>query len=223
MTEQKATNVTWQEGEISREDRYTILRQRGATVWFTGLSGSGKSTIAVALEQALFLRGKLSYRLDGDNVRLGINKNLGFSEADRKENIRRIGEIAKLFGDAGTISLSSFISPYKADRDEVRRLHEAADLRFVEVFVDCSLEEAERRDPKGLYKKARAGEIKNFTGIDDPYEAPDQPEIHLHSDRMPLAEEVATILDYLLRHGIISDAPRATINDDTVVATAAAV
>ena len=164
MAEQIATNVTWHDGEVSRQDRYQILRQKGATIWFTGLSGSGKSTIAVALERALYQRGKLSYRLDGDNVRLGINKNLGFSEEDRKENIRRIGEIAKLFGDAGTISLSSFISPYKADRDEVRKLHEAADLNFVEVFVDCSLSEAERRDPKGLYKKARAGTDQEFHG-----------------------------------------------------------
>ena len=183
MAEQKATNVTWQEGEVSRDDRHTILRQRGATIWFTGLSGSGKSTIAVALERALYKLGKLSYRLDGDNVRLGINKNLGFSEEDRKENIRRIGEVAKLFGDAGTISLSSFISPYKADRDEVRRLHDQAGLSFVEVFVDCSLAEAEKRDPKGLYKKARAGEIKNFSGIDDPYESPENAEVHLKSDQ----------------------------------------
>lgn len=203
MTEQRATNVTWHDGDITREDRYQILRQKGATIWFTGLSGSGKSTIAVAVEQALFTMGKLSYRLDGDNVRHGINKNLGFSEEDRKENIRRIGEVAKLFGDAGTIALSSFISPYKGDRDEVRALHEAADLPFVEVFVDCSLEEAERRDPKGLYKKARAGEIKNFTGIDDPYEAPVSPEIHLHTDRMTLEQEVALILDYLVDNGII--------------------
>lgn len=203
MAEQKATNVTWQEGEVTREDRFQILRQKGATIWFTGLSGSGKSTIAVALENALFTQGKLSYRLDGDNVRLGINKNLGFSEADRTENIRRIGEVSKLMGDAGTISLSSFISPYKADRDEVRRLHEAADLTFVEVFVDCSLEVAEQRDPKGLYKKARAGEIKNFTGIDDPYEAPTNPEIHLHTDRMTLEAEVSQIIDYLLDNDII--------------------
>jgi adenylylsulfate kinase len=203
MADQKATNVTWQDGQISREDRYTILRQKGATIWFTGLSGSGKSTIAVALEQALFNIGKLSYRLDGDNVRLGINKNLGFSEEDRKENIRRIGEIAKLFGDAGTISLSSFISPYKADRIEVRELHEAADLKFVEVFVDCSLEVAEQRDPKGLYKKARAGQIKNFTGIDDPYESPANPEIHLKTDEMTLEQEVAIVIDYLIDHGII--------------------
>jgi len=203
MAEQKATNVTWQDGEVTREDRYQILRQKGATIWFTGLSGSGKSTIAVALENTLFGLGKLSYRLDGDNVRLGINKNLGFSEQDRKENIRRIGEISKLFGDAGTIALSSFISPYRADRQEVRKLHDAADLKFVEVFVDCSLEVAEERDPKGLYKKARAGEIKNFTGIDDPYEVPENPEIHLNTDRMTLEEEVSMIIDYLKAHDII--------------------
>ena len=203
MAEQKATNVTWQDGEVTRENRYEILRQKGATIWFTGLSGSGKSTIAVALENALFSLGKLSYRLDGDNVRLGINKNLGFSEEDRTENIRRIGEISKLFGDAGTIALSSFISPYRADRDEVRTLHDATNLKFVEVFVDCTLEVAESRDPKGLYKKARAGEIKHFTGIDDPYEAPVGPEIHLHTDQMTLDEEVSIIIDYLVDNDII--------------------
>lgn len=204
MTTQKATNVTWQEGEVSRQDRFAILKQRGATIWFTGLSGSGKSTIAVALERALYKLGKLSYRLDGDNVRLGINKNLGFSEEDRKENIRRIGEVAKLMGDAGVISLSSFISPYMADRDEVRRLHDATGLEFIEIHVDCSLAEAEKRDPKGLYKKARAGEIKNFTGIDDPYEAPVNPEIHLHTDQMSLEEEVEIILGHLTTHGFIA-------------------
>ena len=203
MAEQKATNVTWQDGQVTREDRFQILRQKGATIWFTGLSGSGKSTIAIALEQALFDVGKLSYRLDGDNVRLGINKNLGFSEQDRKENIRRIGEIAKLFGDAGTIALSSFISPYKEDRDEVRELHEVANLEFVEVFVDCSLAVAEERDPKGLYKKARAGQIKNFTGIDAPYEAPANPEIHLRTDEMTLEQEVSIVIDYLVDNGII--------------------
>ena len=203
MANQKATNVTWQDGEISREDRFNILRQRGATIWFTGLSGSGKSTIAVALERALYNIGKLSYRLDGDNVRLGINKNLGFSEADRTENIRRIGEVAKLFGDAGVLSLSSFISPYKGDRDEVRALHEATGLEFIEVFVDCSLAVAEERDPKGLYKKARAGEIKNFTGIDDPYEAPENPEIHLKTDEMTLEQEVQIILDHLMSNNFI--------------------
>ena len=219
MAKQIATNVTWHDGEISREDRYQILRQKGATIWFTGLSGSGKSTIAVAVEKALHSMGKLSYRLDGDNVRLGINKNLGFSEEDRKENIRRIGEIAKLFGDAGTISLSSFISPYKDDRDEVRQLHEAADLPFVEVFVDCSLAVAEERDPKGLYRKARAGEIKNFTGIDDPYEAPESPEIHLRTDEMTLQQEVATIIDYLMTHDIIRREYFTRADDRSVAAT----
>ena len=213
MANQKATNVTWQDGEISREDRFNILSQRGATIWFTGLSGSGKSTIAVALERALYNIGKLSYRLDGDNVRLGINKNLGFSEEDRKENIRRIGEVAKLFGDAGVLSLSSFISPYKGDRDEVRALHEATGLEFIEVFVDCSLAVAEERDPKGLYKKARAGEIKNFTGIDDPYEAPVDPEIHLKTDEMTLEEEVQIILDHLMSNSFIQ-------TDDLAVAGA---
>jgi adenylylsulfate kinase len=219
VANQKATNVTWHDGEISREDRGNILRQRGATVWFTGLSGSGKSTIAVALEHALYQLGKLSYRLDGDNVRLGINKNLGFSEADRKENIRRIGEVAKLFGDAGVIALSSFISPYKGDRDEVRELHDKAGLEFIEVFVDCSLAVAEERDPKGLYKKARAGEIKNFTGIDDPYEAPANAEIHLHTDQMTVEQEVQLVLDHLEENGLIL---RQHFNrtDDSIVAGA---
>ena len=203
MAEQKATNVTWHDGEIARGDRNQLLGQQGATLWFTGLSGSGKSTIAVALEQALFQRSKLSYRLDGDNIRLGINKNLGFSAEDRSENIRRIGEIAKLFVDSSVIALSSFISPYRADRDRVRELHAESNFAFIEVFVDCSLAEAEARDPKGLYRKARAGEIKNFTGIDDPYEAPTQPEVHLHTENMTLEEEVDVIMDYLEQHGFI--------------------
>ena len=204
MTEQKATNVHWHQGDITGEDRNNLLGQKGATLWFTGLSGSGKSTIAVALEKALFQRGKLTYRLDGDNVRLGINKNLGFSAQDRAENIRRIGEIAKLFVDAGVIALSSFISPYQVDRQLVRELHAESGYPFVEIFVDCSLSTAEERDPKGLYKKARAGEIKNFTGIDDPYEAPQSPEIHLHTGQMSLEEEVETIIDYLQNKGFIA-------------------
>jgi adenylylsulfate kinase len=205
MAKQVATNVHWHEGDITREDRNALLGQKGATLWFTGLSGSGKSTVAVALEGELLRRGHLAYRLDGDNVRLGINKNLGFSAEDRKENIRRIGEIAKLFVDTGVIALSSFISPYREDRDAVRALHEAGGMEFIEVFVDCSLAEAEKRDPKGLYKKARAGEIKNFTGIDDPYEAPSNPEITLRSDQMPLEQEVSLLLDLLVERGIIRD------------------
>ncbi len=204
MAEQKATNVHWHEGDITRAHREKLVGHKGATLWFTGLSGSGKSTVAVELEGTLHEMGILSYRLDGDNVRMGINKNLGFSAEDRTENIRRIGEVAKLFVDAGVISLSSFISPYRADRDAVRALHEAAGMEFIEIFVDCSLEEAEARDPKGLYKKARAGEIKNFTGIDDPYEAPDNPEIHLHSDQQSLQQEIDQILSVLRERGIIN-------------------
>jgi adenylylsulfate kinase len=203
MTEQKATNVFWHEGEVTREDRFGLLKQKGATLWFTGLSGSGKSTVAVELEKQLLMQGKLAYRLDGDNVRLGINKNLGFSADDRKENIRRVGEVSKLMADAGMIVLNSFISPYIADRDIVRELHAGGNLDFIEVFVDCSLNEAEKRDPKGLYKKARAGEIKNFTGIDDPYEAPASPEVHLHSDTMSLQEEVDILMAALAKRGII--------------------
>lgn len=203
MVEQKATNVFWHEGDVTREDRATLLKQKGATLWFTGLSGSGKSTVAVELEKALIMRGKLSYRLDGDNIRLGINKNLGFSAEDRTENIRRVGEVSKLMADSGVIVLNSFISPYVVDRDNVRALHADGELDFIEVFVDCSLDEAEKRDPKGLYKKARAGEIKNFTGIDDPYEAPVNPEVHLHSDEMSLEEEVNILLAVLEERGII--------------------
>lgn len=203
MTQQKATNVHWHEGEVTRADRQQLLGQKGATIWFTGLSGSGKSTVAVALEKVLTERGKLAYRLDGDNVRLGINKNLGFSAEDRAENIRRIGEIAKLFVDTGVIVLSSFVSPYRADRDLVRALHVAGGMDFIEVFVDVPLAEAEKRDPKGLYKKARAGELKNFTGIDDPYEAPTSPELVLKSDEMSLETEVEILLDLLEKRGIL--------------------
>lgn len=204
MAEQKATNVHWHSGEVTREDRYKVLGHKGATLWFTGLSGSGKSTVAVALESELTARGKLCYRLDGDNIRLGINKNLGFSAEDRTENIRRIGEISKLFVDTGVIVLSSFISPYRADRDSVRALHDADKMDFIEVHVDCALAEAEKRDPKGLYKKARAGEIKGFTGIDDPYEAPAKPEVHLHSDQMTLEQEVEILIAELERRGILN-------------------
>ena len=203
MSEQKATNVHWHGGEINRPERAQLLGHGGATLWFTGLSGSGKSTIAVGLEQALYQRGVLVYRLDGDNIRLGINKNLGFSAEDRAENIRRVGEVSKLFVDGGVIVLSSFISPYLVDRQIVRELHEADNMPFIEVFVDCSLEAAEERDPKGLYKKARAGEIKNFTGIDDPYEVPEAPEVHLHTDQQSLEEEIEHLLALLEKQGLI--------------------
>lgn len=203
MAEQKATNVHWHEGEVTRDDRAKLLGQRGATLWFTGLSGSGKSTVAVALEKALHAQGRLVYRLDGDNVRMGINKNLGFSAEDRAENIRRIGEVAKLFVDAGVIVLSSFVSPYRADRDQVRQLHDESGMAFIEVFVDVPLAEAEKRDPKGLYKKARAGQIKNFTGIDDPYEAPNAAELVLPSHEMSLEQEVDALLQLLRERQIL--------------------
>jgi len=203
MTEQKATNVHWHEGEIQREHRHALLGQQGATLWFTGLSGSGKSTVAVELEGTLHQMGIVSYRLDGDNVRMGINKNLGFSAEDRSENIRRIGEVAKLFVDSGMIALSSFISPYREDRDNVRKLHEEAGMDFIEIFVDCSLEAAESRDPKGLYKKARAGEIKNFTGIDDPYEEPENAEIVIDTAELSADLAAHRILLTLEKHGYV--------------------
>jgi adenylylsulfate kinase len=197
MHGQKATNITWHEGDVTREEREANLGQKGATLWMTGLSASGKSTIAVALEKVLLARGKHAYRLDGDNIRFGLNRNLGFSAEDRAENIRRIGEVAKLFSDAGMITLTSFISPYRRDRDLVRKLHEDVKLAFLEVYVDCPIDEAEKRDPKGLYKKARAGELKGFTGVDDPYEAPERPELVLRSDRLSVAESVAELLGML--------------------------
>jgi adenylylsulfate kinase len=203
MAEQKATNITWHEGDVTREERQANLGQKGVTVWMTGLSASGKSTIAVALEKVLLARGIHTYRLDGDNIRHGLNKDLGFSAEDRAENIRRIGEVAKLFGDASMITLASFISPYRRDRDRARKLHEDAKLPFLEVYVDCPIDEAEKRDPKGLYKKARAGEVKGFTGIDDPYEPPERAELVLRTDRLTVAQSVAELLALLERHGFL--------------------
>ncbi len=203
VVERKATNITWHDGDVTRGDRAAMLGHKGVTLWFTGLSGSGKSTVAVAVEKALMARGVLTYRLDGDNIRHGINSNLGFSAEDRQENIRRVGEISKLFADTGVVVLSSFISPYFEDRAMVRKMHEEGDLAFMEVFVDCSLEAAEERDPKGLYKKARAGEIRGFTGIDDPYEAPKEPELHLRTDQMTLEDEVEAVIKSLQERGII--------------------
>jgi len=175
MTQQKATNVHWHEGDIRRVDRERLNGHRGVCLWFTGLSGSGKSTIAREVEKILFERGAHVYVLDGDNIRHGLNKDLGFSPEDRTENIRRIGEVAKLFVDAGFIVITAFISPYRKDRDAVRAIMEEGD--FVEVYIKCNLEVCEQRDPKGLYKKARAGEIPEFTGISAPYEEPLQPEL----------------------------------------------
>ncbi len=201
MTEQKATNITWHGGQIKQEHREKLLGQKGVNVWFTGLSGSGKSTVAREVEQRLFKMGRLVYVLDGDNIRHGLNKNLGFSPEDREENIRRIGEVAHLFTDAGVITLTAFISPYKNDRDNVRALMNEGE--FVEVFVDCALDECEKRDPKGLFKKARAGEIKEFTGISAPYEAPENPEIKLDTKQQSLKESADIVVKYLIEKNII--------------------
>jgi adenylylsulfate kinase len=204
MSDIRATNITWHEGHVTRAERFKLLRQQGATLWFTGLSGSGKSTIAFTLEHALVQRGALAYVLDGDNIRHGLNKNLGFSAADREENIRRIGEVAKLFADGGVITMTSFISPYRKDRDLVRELHVAGELPFIEVHVNTPIATCEQRDPKGLYKKARAGELKNFTGIDDPYETPLNAELSIDATNVSPQEAATTLLQYLERRGILS-------------------
>lgn len=206
MAEQKATNITWSEGDLTRDERWRLLGCLGATVWFTGLSGSGKSTISAAVERVLASRGVHCYRLDGDNIRFGLNKNLGFSAEDRAENIRRVGEVAKLFADAGCVALSSFISPYVRDRDECRRMHAEAKpgpLVFLEVFVDTPIEVCEARDPKGLYKKARAGQIKGFTGIDDPYEPPTKPDVVLKTAEMSVERCVEVVMDALRAKGVL--------------------
>jgi adenylylsulfate kinase len=201
MAEQKATNITWHEGSVTREEREKLLNQKGVTVWMTGLSASGKSTIACILEQMLLHQKKHAYRLDGDNIRMGLNKNLGFSAEDRAENIRRIGEVAKLFTDAGVIAITSFISPYRKDRDAVRAGMKPGE--FIEVYVHVSLSEAEKRDPKGLYKKARAGQIKGFTGIDDPYEAPEKPEILIETEKHKPEDAAKLILAHLEKGGYL--------------------
>ena len=201
MTKQKATNITWHEGAITNADRERLLQQKGVVIWFTGLSGSGKSTLAHAVEEKLFEKGHLTYVLDGDNIRHGLNKNLGFSPEDREENIRRIGEVAKLFADAGIITMTAFISPYRSDRDKARELLD--DGRFIEVYVKVPLEVAEQRDPKGLYKKARAGEIKQFTGIDAPYEEPLKAELVIDTSKHSLEESADMVLKYLTDNRVI--------------------
>jgi len=201
VAEQKSTNVTWHENHVSREEREKITGQRGCTIWLTGLSGAGKSTVAVAVERLLADRGRLVYLLDGDNIRHGMNANLGFSPEDRTENIRRIGEVAKLFTDAGLICLTAFVSPYRADRDKVRELLAPGD--FVEVYVEASLETCEARDTKGLYAKARAGEIPEFTGISAPYEAPEKAELVLDTNGKTIEESARELVEYLEEHGIL--------------------
>ncbi len=195
------SNITWHAGHVNRSDRERVLGQKGVTLWMTGLSGAGKSTIACLIEQKLIAQGKLAYRLDGDNVRHGLNSNLGFSPADRTENIRRVGEVARLFTDAGVIVIVSFISPYRADREAVRKKMAPGD--FVEVYVKASLAVAESRDPKGLYKKARAGEIRGFTGIDDPYEEPTDAEITLDTEACSPEESAEQVIQYLQKGGYL--------------------
>ncbi|MCT7528513.1 adenylyl-sulfate kinase [Aliarcobacter cryaerophilus] len=199
----KDENIVWHNQSITKEKRLTLLNQKPCILWFTGLSGSGKSTIANAVELELFKRGRKTYLLDGDNVRHGLNKDLGFSEQDRIENIRRIGEVAKLFVDSGLIVLTAFISPFKSDRQIARSLVKYDE--FIEVFIDTPLEVCEQRDPKGLYKKARDGAIKNFTGISSPYEAPVEPQIHIKTDEHSIEECVDIVINYLIKFGYVKE------------------
>lgn len=199
----KSDNIVWHPG-ITRQERWRSLGAFGGTLWFTGLSGSGKSTIASALEAHLVARGQQAYRLDGDNIRHGLNRNLGFSPEERQENIRRIGEVARLFADAGVLAIASFISPYRADRDLCRAIHQEAQLPFLEIFVDTPLEVCEARDPKGLYAKARRGEIPNFTGISAPYEAPEHPDLVLPTQQLSLEQSVARCLQLLNERGLLA-------------------
>ena len=194
-------NIVWHSHPVDQQTRAQQKAQQPLVIWFTGLSGSGKSTIAGALEQILTQQGYHTYLLDGDNVRHGLCNDLGFSDQDRKENIRRVGEVARLTSDAGLITLAAFISPFEADRDIVRNI--LPEGEFIEVFVDTSLDVCRERDPKGLYKKADRGEIKNFTGIDSPYEAPQNPEVHIDSDRLSVAAAVNQLLAYLDNSGVL--------------------
>lgn len=189
---ESSRNITWQSSNITRKEREQRYGQRSVVIWLTGLSGSGKSTLAFALEKELFAHERACYVLDGDNIRHGLNRDLGFSEQDRKENLRRIGEVAKLFMDAGNIVIAAFISPHAQDRQMVRDLFDEGD--FIEVYIDCSLSACEERDPKGLYKKARAGEIPNFTGVSAPYEAPQQPELTIDTEHESVEQCVAKII-----------------------------
>jgi len=197
----KSSNITWSHSAVDRQKRKQLLGHGAATLWFTGLSGSGKSTVAVEVERSLVERGITAYVLDGDNVRHGLNSNLGFSPDDRTENIRRIGEVAKLMNDAGVIVLTAFISPYRADRDRVREI--LPEGEFLEIFVDCPLEECERRDVKGLYKKAREGKIPEFTGISAPYEAPLEPEHVLKTGEQDLNASVSEVIHLLEQRGFL--------------------
>jgi adenylylsulfate kinase len=201
MAEQKATNVHWHEHSVSKPERCRLSGHKGAILWFTGLSASGKSTVANTVDHKLHSLGKRSFVLDGDNIRMGLNKNLGFSAEDRAENIRRIGEVGKLFVNAGVIAITAFISPYRRDRDAVRALVEPGE--FLEIFMDTPIEICEQRDPKGLYKKARAGQLKGFTGIDDPYEPPEKPELVLDGGKKVIDDLADEVLTFLNHRGIL--------------------
>jgi adenylylsulfate kinase len=204
MGEPASDNIVWSQSHVPREERCQLLRQCGCVLWFTGLSGSGKSTIARALEHRLVNDHRYAYLLDGDNVRHGLNKDLGFAPEDRSENIRRIGEVATLFADAGCICLVAFISPYRQDRIQARKT--AKDLPFIEIHMATPLQVCEQRDPKGLYKKARAGKISQFTGIDAPYEEPASPNIRIHTSTSSINQSVDTIIAYLHEHGVLGAA-----------------
>lgn len=195
-------NIVWHDHHVSKEERSKLKGQKPCILWFTGLSGSGKSTVANAVETKLLALNKHTYLLDGDNIRMGLNKGLTFSDEDRIENIRRIGEVAKLFVDSGTIVLSAFISPFAEDRKQVRDLVEEGE--FIEVFIDTPLEVCESRDPKGLYEKARKGEIPNFTGISSPYEAPEDPEVYLKNDGIAIESAAEKVIDYLIKKGYLN-------------------
>ena len=197
----KATNIVWHDSEITKKERQQLKNHKSAVIWFTGLSGAGKSTLSVALEKELFLRGIHPYRLEGDNIRFGLNQDLGFSPEDRRENIRRISEVAKLMADAGLVTLAAFISPYRKDRQLAREIIGNED--FIEVYVKAGLETCESRDPKGLYKKARSGEIKNFTGIDAPYEEPVRPELVIDTELYTVEESIRKLLSFLKEKEII--------------------
>lgn len=203
MSAKKGENLTWHTGEVDQEARRLAHGHDGVVLWLTGLSGSGKSTIAHRIERMLIERGVFAYVLDGDNIRHGLNRDLGFSPADRVENIRRIGEVTRLFADAGAVALSAFISPYREDRDRVRALMPPG--KFIEIFVDTPLEICEARDPKGLYRKARAGEISDFTGIDAPYEAPERPEVHLQTENLSVDESARAVIRYLEQHELLGE------------------
>jgi len=197
----KSTNITWHDAGITKEERREQNNHHSFVLWFTGLSGSGKSTVANAVAKTLFDKNIRNYVLDGDNVRFGLNKNLGFSAEDRTENIRRIGEVSKLFVDSGQVVLTAFISPFQEDRAQVREILEGNE--FLEVYVECPLEECEKRDPKGLYKKARSGEIRDFTGIDSPYESPANPELTINTSTQSVEECVQTVIEYLANRKFI--------------------